>query len=107
MNLLALLFWPIRQLHDRPLLALLPAGLFAVLAVAARREAAHRPARLWPTFAAGAWAAYAVYEARMAVWERTVAGPIRVDLLLIGPMLYAVSVAALWGWIAWRISRRT
>ena len=106
MNWLALLFSPVRRLHDAPALAFAPAVIFLALAVLARREPAHRPARLWSTVAAGAWAAYGVYEMRMQAWERSVAGPVRVDLLFIGPMLYLASAAALVAWVRWRVSRR-
>ena len=40
---------------------------------------------------AAAWAAYGVYEIRMYYWSK-----IRIDLLLIVPVLYVVLVAGIW-----------
>ena len=41
------------------------------------------------------WLLYAIYEWRMFLWSQTVSAPIRVDLLLIAPMLYLTTVAGL------------
>jgi len=35
---------------------------------------------------------YWLYESRMYEWSKTVVAPIRVDLLLIGPFLYLVTL---------------
>jgi hypothetical protein len=99
MSPLALLFAPIALMMDRPYLALAPALL--CLIVWARYRPAPR-ARLL-LFTAIAWMAYAAYETRMYFWAKTVSVPIRVDLLLIGPALYVVTLGALVRW--WNLRR--
>lgn len=72
-----------------PLLALVPAALFALLGWRKRRRAA------W--IAAAAWVVYAVYELGMK--HRILCSGecnIRVDLLLFYPLLFALSLVALW-----------
>ena len=45
--------------------------------------------------AAALWILYGIYESYMSwIWSRKVAGPIRVDLLLIGPVLIILSLIA-------------
>jgi hypothetical protein len=98
---------PMTLLHDRPALAFVPAAVLAAVAFAARRLPRHAPAFLWPAGGAGLWGAYGVYELRMQAWERTVTAPIRVDLLLIGPILYAVTIVAAVAVLRWlRLRRR-
>ena len=44
--------------------------------------------------AALAWAGFMAYSIRMRLWETTVTSPvIRVDLLLLAPILYIVTIA--------------
>jgi hypothetical protein len=93
-SLIELLFLPARLFHDRPLLALVPAAALAAMAHAARSRPRHAPAFLWPAGTAVLWAAYAVYEVRMREWERAVSAPIRIDLLLIGPILLVATLAS-------------
>ena len=100
MEALELLFLPVRFLHDRPLLALLPAAVLAAMAFAARSLPRHAPAFLWPAGTATLWVAYAVYELRMRDWERTVTAPVRVDLLLVWPVLAIATLAS--AIAAWR-----
>lgn len=38
------------------------------------------------------WICYGLYEHQMAIWARTVIAPIRVDLLIIDPLLYYLSL---------------
>ena len=94
MGLLQILFLPARILHDRPLLALLPAAALGAMAFAARGRPRHAPAFLWPAGSALLWAAYLPYELRMRAWERSVTAPIRVDLLVIWPVLAIAAVAS-------------
>jgi hypothetical protein len=84
---LEILFLPVRLVHDWPALALVPAAALAAMAFQARARPRHAPAFLWPTGTAILWIAYALYEVRMRRWERTVTAPIRVDLLLVWPVL--------------------
>lgn len=107
MTWLEAVYAPMALLHDRPALAFAPAAALAAAAFAARRLPRHAAAFLWPAGGAALWAAYGVYELRMRAWERTVTAPIRVDLLIIGPLLYAatlVSAVAVLRWL--RVRRR-
>ena len=74
-----------------PPLALLP-GLAFWLVWRRRRQRIRRP--FWIFAAVGAWALYAVYESGVWLWSRDVVAPIRVDLLVIAPLLYGLSLAA-------------
>lgn len=46
------------------------------------------------------WLCYGLYEYQMQQWARTVSGPIRVDLLILGPLLYisTLSLFRFWSW---------
>lgn len=94
-----LFYAPMRLLVERPYLALLPAALFAA-GYSAARPAAPR----FVLIVAGMWALYAVYETYMHHWARTVVAPIRVDLLLLAPLLYLLTLAGVIAW--WRRPRR-
>ena len=89
--ILALIVLPFGLLAFLPGLAFLPVGLLGLLII-----------RNWPGFglprkviSAGGlviWISYAVWETRMYYWMQTVIAPIRVDLLLIVPALWVVTV---------------
>lgn len=89
---LDLLFGPVVVLHDRPVLAFVPALAFLLLAVAIRPRA-RRPSIVLSA-AAVVWMLSGVYEMAMHEWEKTVVAPIRVDLLLLAPVLWLVTIAA-------------
>jgi len=46
-----------------------------------------------------AWLIYAIYETRMYFWAKTVHAPIRVDLLIIAPVLYLLSIVGVVSWV--------
>ena len=73
---------------ELPLLALLPAAIFALLAIWRRRRL--------PWVAAGLWGVYALYELGMR-YRILCSGEcnIRVDLLIVHPALIVLSLAAL------------
>jgi len=90
---------------DHPFLAWVVAGSFVCLCLGSmiqqQRGASVNP---WPVLLlAGVWGGYGVYERAMFAWSKTVTAPIRVDLLLIAPVLY---VATACGLIAWGASWR-
>ncbi len=85
-----LFYLPIRIFVAVPLLALAPAMAFAVCYW--RRRKRHGTGGIAILIGAIVWAAYAIYESYMHAWAQTVVAPIRVDLLIITPMLYAVTV---------------
>lgn len=84
-----LLYAPILPVLAVPPLAFIPTVWFAVCYW--RRRARLGPgtkiALLVPVVT---WAAYGVYEIRMFYWAKTVIAPIRIDLLLLVPVLYLV-----------------
>ena len=94
-------FAPIGLVMEWPYLALGPAALFLVAYLSGRKRP---PAPRVVLVAAVAWGLFAVYETYMRAWSKTVVAPIRVDLLLIGPVLYALTLAGAVGW--WRHRRR-
>ena len=87
---LDILFGPVVAIHDRPVLAFLPAAAFALLAWGMRGGARFPFIALAAT--AALWALFGVYETAMHEWEKTVTAPIRVDLLLLAPVLWLVTV---------------
>jgi hypothetical protein len=86
-------------LVGKPLNILTVAAVFLVICVARRRTTGvrQRDSR-WPIAAAIAWAAYAAWE--WLVLVRTPEANIRVDLLLIWPILAALSA-----WAIFRVFR--
>jgi hypothetical protein len=49
---------------------------------------------------------YLIYETRMYFWAKTVHAPIRVDLLIIAPVLYLLTIVGVVSWIVgWRRAR--
>lgn len=96
MSLAALVYGPLTMFIAYPLLALVPAALFVVLYRASGRKVAAAAAALWLL--------YAGYEYGMhRRWLCTGECNIRVDLLLLYPVLWIVSlVAAIVGIIAIR-----
>lgn len=107
MTFLEAFYAPMRWVHDRPALVLVPAALLAAAAWRARRLPRHAPAFLWPAGSAALWGAAGLWELRMRAWERTVTAPIRVDLLLLGPVLYAATAMAAGAILHRRLTRRS
>ena len=78
--------------HDTPVLALLLMLLFAVAAICYWRRGVGKVAIM--ICASLFWAGFTAYSIRMRLWETTITGPvIRVDLLLVAPILYIVTIA--------------
>jgi hypothetical protein len=92
-----LFYAPMRLLLERPYLALVPALLFWL----GYRAVRPRAPRLLLAVAV-LWALYAAYETYMFFWSKTVTAPIRVDLLLLAPVLY---IATGVGLVAWWLAR--
>jgi len=88
MSLAALVYRPLTIFIAYPLLALVPAALFVVLYRASGRKVAAAAAALWLL--------YTVYEYGMhRRWLCTGECNIRVDLLLLYPVLWIISIVAL------------
>jgi len=100
--MIELLFYPIVLFILFPPLALVPAGLFGWALW--RRRAASWGIRAGILAAVLVWLLFGVYESFMLAWSKTVIAPIRVDLLLLAPVLYAVSI--LGAVLSWSGARR-
>ena len=98
-------FWPTVLWIEYPALTLVPVVLFGAALWRARRAGRRTRGVL---AAAVLWGLYAVYEGVMYLWARHVVAPIRIDLLLLGPLMYLVTAFGLVSW--WRsreLSRAT
>ena len=97
------LFLPFQIFQQTPAMALLPALVLAALLLVGDRSQPQRPTRLVVSCIT-LWIVYAIWEYRVQVWAQTEIAPIRVDLLLIAPLLI---IATFWSGIAlykWRHS---
>ena len=95
MDLGRAIFSPIGIIVSTPGVALVPAGVFLGGWWTSPRQAASSGALI----AGIAWLMYTIYETRMYFWAKTVHAPIRVDLLIIAPVLYLLSVVGVVSWI--------
>jgi len=95
MDLGRAIFSPIGIIVSAPGVALLPAGVFLGGWWTSPRNAPSCGTLL----AEIAWLMYAIYETRMYFWAKTVHAPIRVDLLIIAPVLYLLSIVGVVSWV--------
>jgi hypothetical protein len=95
MDLGRAIFSPIGIIVSAPCVALLPAGVFLGGWWTSPRNAASSGALI----AGIAWLMYAIYETRRYFWAKTVHAPIRVDLLIIVPVLYLLSIVGVVSWV--------
>lgn len=102
MSFLELFYAPMRLVLSQPAAPFLLAGLFAGLQVAllvARREGFRMVLWRRPVlFAAAIWVVYGLYE--LQVQATMPDANIRIDLLVLAPILYVFTALAVW-WI-WR-----
>ena len=78
---------PFKIFTNFPLAALIPAILFFFLWRKRRSKLILSAVILWVV--------YTAYESYMTyIWSPTVSGPIRVDILLVAPVLYLMSIVA-------------
>ena len=99
MDLGRALFSPIGIIVSTPGVALVPAGTF----LGGWWTSPRNPASSGALIAGVAWLMYTIYETRMYFWAKTVHAPIRVDLLIIAPVLYLLSIVGVVSWIiSWR-----
>jgi|GEM_PF-5555625 len=89
---------PLGLIVSYPFLAFLPAAVFFFYYFVRRPAAAerHAPGQVrWSLLAGLVWLCYGFYELAMDRWSRSIAGaPIRVDLFLVGPVLYVLTALA-------------
>lgn len=89
--MLEIIFLPIVVLISLPGTALIPGITFIVLYFVRRRKIAGK-SRLIVVGTSIVWLIYGIYETKMYFWMKTVVAPIRVDLLLIVPVLYLLAI---------------
>ncbi|MHA1599577.1 MAG: hypothetical protein ACTSW2_02035 [Alphaproteobacteria bacterium] len=85
-----------------PPLALAPAGLFAWLHARCKARSGRRSVMI--LLAIVTWLLYSAYETFMYYWSQSVVAPIRVDLLLVSPVLYAATLLGLFAYFRCRNS---
>jgi len=95
MDLGRAIFSPIGIIVSALGVALLPAGIFLGGWWTSPRNAASSGALI----AGIAWLMYTIYETRMYFWAKTVHAPIRVDLLIIVPVLCLLSIVGVVSWV--------
>lgn len=100
--MLEILFLPFVLMMAVPGGAVVPGALF-LLVTWKRWARASRGVRFLLLAVVAVWMVYGIYETIMYFWMRTVIAPIRVDLLLIAPVLYLVTLVGLVS--AWRAGR--
>ena len=83
-------FVPVRVLTEYPYLSFIPSALFLILHTVFKEfsPAGLRLQRYVLLCSGIAWGLYGIYELAMREWSKTVVAPIRVDLLLVTPLLY-------------------
>jgi hypothetical protein len=91
--MLEIVFLPVVLLATFPGGALLPAIILMVVYLQ-RRNGMSKLRQFAVIVATLTWIIYGTYETRMYFWMKTVIAPIRVDLLLIVPVLYLVTLLA-------------
>jgi hypothetical protein len=108
-SILSFLLAPFGLFVSHPILGLVPAAVFLLYYLVRRPAAAalRVPGLVRWSLACGlCWLAYTIYEFGMQAWSRTVVAPIRIDLVLVAPVLLILTVSALWGCIRFeRIAR--
>jgi len=85
---------------EYPVLALVPMVLFGVAYWKTRRAGVRARGLLGAT---ALWVVYATYECLMNVEAQKNGAPIRIDLILLGPLMYVVTFVGLVSW--WRARR--
>lgn len=88
-----LLVYPILPFVFFPPLSFVVAGVFGWALWRRRGEPLAR--RFGIAIAIAAWFLFGIYESYMHYWSRSVIAPIRVDLLLLVPILYALTIFGL------------
>jgi hypothetical protein len=100
-------YLPFAVMAGIPGVALLPGAALLTGYWRHRRRNVPRRSLGWLLAAAIVWLLYAAYETRMYFWSRHVVAPIRVDLLVLAPVLYvALGVGMAQWWRARRALRR-
>jgi len=83
---------------------MIPAAIFVGLYFK-KRNGISKVSRILTICVALVWTIYGLYETGMYFWMKTVIAPIRVDLLLIVPILYLVTIVGTIALIKSKIKR--
>jgi len=102
--MLEILFFPIVLMASLPGTAMIPAAIFVGLYFK-KRNGISKVSRILTICVALVWTIYGLYETGMYFWMKTVIAPIRVDLLLIVPILYLVTIVGTIALIKSKIKR--
>lgn len=89
--MLEILSFPIVLMASLPGTTMIPAAIFVGLYIK-KRNRIFKFSRILTICVALVWTIYGLYETGMYFWMKTVIAPIRVDLLLIVPILYLVTI---------------
>ena len=89
--MLEILSFPIVLMASLPGAAMIPAVIFVDLYIK-KRNRISKFSRILTICVALVWTIYGLYETGMYFWMKTVIAPIRVDLLLIVPIPYLVTI---------------
>ena len=103
-RLVSAFYWPTVLWVEYPVLTVVPAVLFGAGLRQVRRAGRRSRGLL---IATALWGLYAVYEGVMYVWAQGVIAPIRIDLILLGPLMYLVTGIGLVSWWRARLDRPT
>ncbi len=86
------LFAPFAVFQLLPVLTLVPAALLGWLQYRASKQQPGLKPRCLGYITSLLWLAYGIWEWRVQIWARTETAPIRVDLLLVYPLLAILTV---------------
>jgi hypothetical protein len=96
-RLFSAFYWPTVMWVEYPALTLVPVIVFGAAVWHVRRTGRRSRGLLVVT---ALWLVYAIYEGVMLVWAQQVIAPIRIDLIVLGPVMYIVTGLGLVNW--WR-----
>jgi len=94
-----ILFLPFALMVGIPGLAFIPGLALLTDYYLHRLSNAPRRSLRWLLTSAVTWLLYAAYETGMYFWSRNVIAPIRIDLLVLAPALYAALVVGIIQWL--------
>ena len=94
------LWAPFAVFVGHPFRALIPVALFAG-SIFSRWSRSAPQIRILLAVCGAAWLTFAIYEHKVSSATRLASIPIRVDMLLLSPLLYAPSIAGIVAW--WRL----
>lgn len=95
------IFTPFTVFQACPMLAIVPAALIMAPLLLTKGDTEAKPTKMVLSCAC-LWIAYSLWEYRVHAWAENEVAPIRVDLLLIAPLLLITTVGACVALVRWR-----